>query len=198
LKKKTEERKRKRGIFRRHSMSMNDSLILPEAIAEQKYIPIGMMFEDFLEEKITIETKDDILIIKSHDNLKKVLYKGISEKVRAYSWKKLLKYLPLDPRQEEKILKEKREDYKSFQNFYNQKKIELQNDSKIIDLIELIRKDVNRTLPDSYFFRDKNVQESMIRILTIYSIRYNKKTSFYFLLTRNERHPRSLFLRLLC
>ena len=60
------------------------------------------------------------------------------------------------------------------------------NDVQYADLLRLLKKDVNRTLPESYLFRDPIVQKSMIRVLFIYSLRLLKKTSGKLLLLRNE------------
>lgn len=55
---------------------------------------------------------------------------------------------------------------------FDEEKLIKQNDKKIMLCMKLIKKDVLRTLPDCYLFRNEFVQRSMIRILLIYSLRH--------------------------
>lgn len=130
-----------------------------------------MVFEDITEENIPYKKKECFEKFKNYKEMKKELWKGFGEKIRPLSWKKLLKHLPFNKKNENKILIQKRNDYKKFTKIYTKKKSINQNDTKIIDLIELINKDVKRTLPNSYIFRNKHIQYSLNRILLIYSIR---------------------------
>ena len=166
LKRKKKEKKKKNS-----KKNLSISGILPYKITELEYIPIGMLFEDLLEDEIPYKKKSCFDNFKNYKEMKKELWKGIGEKIRPLSWKKLLKFIPFTKKNEKNVLKEKRNDYKKFTLIYPKNKFFSQNDTKIIDLIELIEKDVKRTLPDSYIFRNKIIQSSLKRILLIYSIR---------------------------
>ena len=150
---------------------------IPYTLTKKKYIPIGILRSDITEENIK---KQDINIFKNLKNLselKKKLYSGITQKMRPSIYRRLLNYIPLNNRNQKKILDNKRKNYKNFTLIYNEEKYYSQNDSKIIEMILLIKKDVQRTLPLNYYFRNKLVQKSMIRILFIYSMRH--PSNFY-------------------
>ena len=151
--------------------------LLPYSSSKEKYKPIGILQSDITEENI--KNKDPIIFKKSKNlsELKKSLYSGISQKIRPSVYRKLLKYMPLKNNNEKKILEQKRKNYKNFTKIYNEEKYISQSDIKIIEMISLIKKDVQRTLPLNYYFRNKLVQNSMVRILFIYSLRH--PSNFY-------------------
>ena len=138
---------------------------------KKSYTPTGPLPEDYMPENQINNSFSLINSSKNLDDLKKKLYNNIGKKIRPESWRLLLKYTSLS-QNSMRVLKTKREEYKNFTNNHKEEKYLKSNDQKIIDTITLINKDVLRTLPDSYIFRNKQVQNSIKRILLIYSIRH--------------------------
>jgi len=137
-----------------------------------EYVPIGPRPEDFLEEKLINNDVTILYNFKSMDQLKKCLWEGIGPKIRPNAWRILFKYTPLSGFNHEIILKTKREEYREYVNMNREEKFKAQNDTIILETIKLIRKDVLRTLPESHVFRNPNIQNSMVRMLLIYAIRF--------------------------
>ena len=150
---------------------------LPFLYRKSDYTPIGPRPEDFLEEKLI---NNDVTIMynyKAMDQLKKCLWAGIGPRIRPHAWRELFKYTPLSGHNEEIILRAKREEYSEHVAMNAEEKFKAQNDITNLDTIKLIRKDVLRTLPESHVFRNSAIQNSMVRMLLIYAIRYAKQTS---------------------
>lgn len=122
-------------------------------------------------------------IIKSKD--KKKLYEicesGLPDDLpilRAYIWKIILGYLPLDISEWDSTLAKKREEYKIYKKFIKEKlKKELEKKEYTSkDILEQIIKDVYRTNTQfSFFFQptDKNKNFNKEEILNIYNKRKN-------------------------
>ena len=122
-------------------------------------------------------------IIKSKD--KKKLYEicesGLPDDLpilRAYIWKIILGYLPLDISEWDSTLAKKREEYKIYKKFIKEKlKKELEKKEYTSkDILEQIIKDVYRTNTQfSFFFQptDKNKNFNKEEILNIYNQRKN-------------------------
>ena len=122
-------------------------------------------------------------IIKSKDQKKlyEICESGLPDDLpilRAYIWKIILGYLPLDISEWDSTLAKKREEYKIYKKFIKEKlKKELEKKEYTSkDILEQIIKDVYRTNTQfSFFFQptDKNKNFNKEEILNIYNKRKN-------------------------
>ena len=122
-------------------------------------------------------------IIKSKDKKKlfEICESGLPDDLpilRAYIWKIILGYLPLDISEWDSTLAKKREEYKIYKKFIKEKlKKELEKKEYTSkDILEQIIKDVYRTNTQfSFFFQptDKNKNFNKEEILNIYNKRKN-------------------------
>ena len=122
-------------------------------------------------------------IIKSKDEKKlyEICESGLPDDLpilRAYIWKIILGYLPLDISEWDSTLAKKREEYKIYKKFIKEKlKKELEKKEYTSkDILEQIIKDVYRTNTQfSFFFQptDKNKNFNKEEILNIYNKRKN-------------------------
>ena len=122
-------------------------------------------------------------IIKSKDQKKlyEICESGLPDDLpilRAYIWKIILGYLPLDISEWDSTLAKKREEYKIYKKFIKEKlKNELEKKEYTSkDILEQIIKDVYRTNTQfSFFFQptDKNKNFNKEEILNIYNKRKN-------------------------
>jgi len=122
-------------------------------------------------------------IIKSKDKQKlyEICESGLPDDLpilRAYIWKIILGYLPLDISEWDSTLAKKREEYKIYKKFIKEKlKKELEKKEYTSkDILEQIIKDVYRTNTQfSFFFQptDKNKNFNKEEILNIYNKRKN-------------------------
>ena len=122
-------------------------------------------------------------IIKSKDQKKlfQICESGLPDDLpilRAYIWKIILGYLPLDISEWDSTLAKKREEYKIYKKFIKEKlKKELEKKEYTSkDILEQIIKDVYRTNTQfSFFFQptDKNKNFNKEEILNIYNKRKN-------------------------
>ena len=122
-------------------------------------------------------------IIKSKDQKKlyEICESGLPDDLpilRAYIWKIILGYLPLDISEWDSTLAKKREEYKIYKKFIKEKlKKELEKKEYTSkDILEQIIKDVYRTNTQfSFFFQptDKNKNFNKEEILNIYNQRKN-------------------------
>lgn len=138
---------------------------------ETVYKPIGPRPEDFLQGKMKNNAMSDIENFKQLDDLKKHLWEGIGMRIRPKAWKMLFKYTPLNTANDASILAQKREEYMELVEMNREEVFEQRNDTKTVETIKLIKKDVLRTLPETYMFRNKYIQKAMVRILLIFSVR---------------------------
>jgi hypothetical protein len=154
------------------------------------YKPIGPKVEDFVDGHQP-NAENAFKTAKNTQELKASLWEGISSRIRPKAWRTILQYTPLNSSNETAILTKKRGDYREYVLMNSEEKFFAEADNSVIETIKLIKKDVHRTLPDSHLFRNSSVQQSMVRMLLIYSVRFGNKTPIEFLLARHERHPRS-------
>ena len=143
----------------------------------QEYKPIGPQPNDFIEDEKVNNNESELYSYKTIAGLKKKLWNGIGKKIRPKAWRILFKYTPLSGHNEDNVLKTKREEYKEFVERNREEHFIEQNDTNMIETVKVIRKDVLRTLPESNLFRNQEIQNAMVRILTIYSIRH--PSNFY-------------------
>lgn len=143
----------------------------------QEYKPIGPEPEDFIEDETVNNNPAELHNCKTIPELKKKLWNGIGKKIRPKAWRILFKYTPLSGHNVENVLKTKREEYTEFKERNREEHFVEQNDTNMIETVKVIRKDVLRTLPESNLFRNQQIQNAMVRILTIYSIRH--PSNFY-------------------
>ena len=68
------------------------------------------------------------------------------------AWKVLFKYAPFKKDLREKVFEKKRNEYKEYKIRYKEDKILKENDSTVIQMLQLIKKDIYRTLQDSHLF----------------------------------------------
>ncbi len=130
---------------------------------------------------------------KSITDLKIMLWDGINSRIRPKAWRIILQYTPLNSANEAAILAKKRSEYCEYVMMNSEEKFAREKDTIILETIKQIKKDVKRTLPESHVFRNGLVQQSMTRMLLIYSIRFIDKSSLQFILPRHERHTRASF-----
>ncbi len=134
------------------------------------YKPIGPKAEDFVESN----QGDPGLIFnsaKSIAHLKVLLWDGIDSRIRPKAWRIILQYTPLNSGNEATILAKKRTEYREYVLMNSEEKFAHENDTIALEMIKQIKKDVKRTLPESHVFRNTLVQQSMIRMLLVYSVR---------------------------
>ena len=139
---------------------------------------------------------------KNLSNLQNITEKGIPDDIpilRAFVWKILLKYLPINIYEWDSFLLKKRNEYKTFIKLIESKlEKEISNkDYKTKDLLEQIIKDVSRTSFElSFFFQSTNkITLSPSEITELYNKRkYNSKIidikEFYspFISQENKTH----------
>ena len=143
-----------------------------------------------LENKFSYCTKDanaianlflDSLRKKDQNNINNICENGIPDDLpilRAYIWKINLGYLPIDIKQWDNVLLEKRSEYQHFKKLIKdklQKEIE-SKDYKSKETLEQIIKDVYRTkMQLSFFFQSTNKSKTFNKeeILNIYEKRKN-------------------------
>ena len=70
------------------------------------------------------------------------------------------------------MLNHHRAEYRSFVAHYSEENLARQRDTEILEAAKLIKRDILRTLPDVLVFRSLLVQRSLVRILTIFTIRH--------------------------
>ena len=145
---------------------------------KSEYRPIGPRAEDFIESDQNLLNAENVFKnSKTLDEFKAAFWAGIESSVRPKAWRTILQYTPLSSQNGAAILLKKRVEYKEYVQMNTEEKYIAQNDSSIIETIKLIKKDVLRTLPESHIFRNRVVQNSMVRMLLIYSIRH--PSNFY-------------------
>jgi len=108
---------------------------------------------------------------KTIADLKILLWDGIDSRIRPKAWRIILQYTPLNSANEAAILAKKRSEYREYVLMNNEEKFIHEKDTMALETIKQIKKDVKRTLPESHVFRNNLVQQSMLRMLLIYSIR---------------------------
>ena len=113
---------------------------------------------------------------KSITDLKILLWDGIDPRIRPKAWRIILQYTPLNSTNEAAILVKKRNEYREYVLMNNEAKFIEEKDTMALETIKQIKKDVKRTLPESHVFRNHLVQQSMVRMLLIYSIRLPYQT----------------------
>lgn len=96
--------------------------------------------------------------------------------MRPQVWRYILNYVPFHSSDETKVLENRRAEYKNYVNHYTEENLEKQQDTEALDAVKLIKRDILRTLPDVLAFRNLLVQKSMVRILTIFTIRHPSNT----------------------
>ncbi len=103
--------------------------------------------------------------------LRKVAWNGVPSEFRTKVWQLLLGYLPTNKMRRIQSINRKRKEYlDSIQMYYNIPEGERSlQESKILHQIVI---DLPRTLPDLPFFQQKIIQNSMERILYVWSIRH--------------------------
>ena len=135
------------------------------------YKPIGPKVEDFVDGSHP-NAENAFKTAKNTAELKAALWEGIDQRIRPRAWRTILQYTPLNSSNEAAILAKKRSEYREYVSMNTEEKFVAQNDNSVIETIKLIKKDVLRTLPESHLFRNTDVQQSMVRMLLIYSVRF--------------------------
>ena len=139
------------------------------------------LLSELIEAKVTLnDIISDVLLGKSQDNFRSIM------------WKLSLQIIPLnDHTKWEEILKSKREEYykkcKKYlsddfieylyaekenhkSDFFNKLTSNFNFSKSFLETINIIKLDVERTFQEIDLFRDKNVKESLARILYIWTI----------------------------
>jgi RecG-like helicase len=145
--------------------------VIYEMFRKQEYKPIGPKIEDFQSDKIKNNTAELFQKQKSLEELKSLLWEQIGPKIRPRAWRYFFRYIPLNSPNEEQILTKKRLEYQEYVEMNTEDKLSANNDTETMETNKLIKKDIHRTLPSSTIFRNTNIQNSLCRILLIYSIR---------------------------
>eukprot|EP00818_Percolomonas_sp_WS_P009628 CAMPEP_0117435636 /NCGR_PEP_ID=MMETSP0759-20121206/584_1 /TAXON_ID=63605 /ORGANISM="Percolomonas cosmopolitus, Strain WS" /LENGTH=606 /DNA_ID=CAMNT_0005227191 /DNA_START=170 /DNA_END=1990 /DNA_ORIENTATION=- len=130
------------------------------------------------------------------NNLRKISWNGITEEYRAYIWKLLIGYLPVNVHRHSHAIKLKREEYSEMvQKYFYEEKMSRTSLEK--DILKQIQKDVPRTHP-SKLFQSERIMQSLERLLYIWSIRHpasgyvqgidNLATPFFLVFLSDELH----------
>lgn len=130
--------------------------------------PVGLVADDFLKDE---SGKTNLEGINTRDELRDKLKGTVPKTMRARVWRLLCGVVPVDPKSEQIALQKKREEYLYL---VSQNKIDRflnSNDSHAVEIHKLIKKDVDRTLTEWRCFRFSKIQESLHRVLFIYSLR---------------------------
>ncbi len=106
--------------------------------------------------------------IINYETLQSLSWEGIPAEYRGTCWRILLKYMPTNSETREASLRLKREEYQEIVRNYVEGPADLQKQ----EVLKQIRCDILRTLPDAPLFRQKVIQELLIRVLYAWSIRH--------------------------
>lgn len=140
----------------------------PSPSTDRSFKPVGLVADDFLKDD---SGKSVLEGISSREELREKLKGAVPGAVRARVWRLLCGVVPAAPQSEQIALQRKREEYLYLVSQNTIGRFLDSNDSHAVEIHKLIKKDVDRTLTEWRCFRFPKVQESLQRVLFIYSLR---------------------------